>query len=626
MTPAPYMEFPFAPPELEVIRRADETMILRSPRPLTDVARTVCDSFPVWASEAPLRIFLSQRDAHGEWRSVSYESAWRMIQSFGQSLLELGYKRGERIAILSGNSIEHAIVSFGAMCAGLAAAPISPSYSLLPGGIDRLAHIGKLLRPSLVFVQQLHPYRKAMELDEFKQARWISTERADGVSLLDDLLASKPAAEFAQAFDSLSPDDVAKILFTSGSTGLPKGVLNTHRMMASAAAMGAMTGQIEEPPVQLEWLPWHHTMGGNATLNGVLRSGGSLFIDDGRPTPDAIHRTIANLRMISPTSMMNVPLGWAMLVEALKSDEQLCRTFFRRLRRWTYAGAAMPRATLDALQDLAVGATGRRIPFVSGYGTTETAPGISTTQWPSEESGEIGVPLPGLEVKLIPVRDCYEIRVRGPNVTPGYLEQPEATKAAFDEEGFYRVGDTVTFVDPDAPTRGLRFAGRLSESFKLTNGTWVVAGDLRLTLLNACNGVLQDVVIAGENRDRVAVLAWVNPERAAPPASDKRCGTDLARLSRDPGVLDYVRRAFEAHNHHASSSNRVSAFVLLDEPPSLGKGETTDKAYINQRAVLANRAWLVEALYAGNPQPGIVVCGIHAGSEARASANEQARQ
>jgi feruloyl-CoA synthase len=606
------MEFPFAPPELDVARRADGTMILKSPRPLTDVARTVCDYLPQWACEVPDRIFLSQRDASGAWKSVSYDSAWRMIQSFAQALLELGYKRGDYIAILSGNSIEHAIVSFGAMCAGLVAAPISPSYSLLPGGLDRLAHIGKLLRPSLVFVQQLHPYRKVMGLEEFKGARWIATEPADGASLLDDLLASKPGAAFERAFESLTPDDVGKVLFTSGSTGLPKGVPNTHRMMASAVAMGTMAGQIDEPPVQLEWLPWHHTMGGNATLNGVLKSGGSLFIDDGRPTADAIHRTIANLRVISPTAMMNVPLGWTMLVGALKADEVLRRTFFRRLRRWTYAGAAMPRATLDALQELAVGATGKRIPFTSGYGTTETAPGISTTQWPSEQSGEIGVPLPGLEVKLVPVRDCYEIRVRGPNVMPGYLKQPEATQAAFDEEGFYRIGDTVTFVDPDAPIRGLRFAGRLSESFKLTNGTWVVAGDLRVALLNACNGLLQDVVIAGENRDTVAVLAWINPERAASLASDTQGGTDLARLSRDADVLGSVRAALEAHNHSASSSNRVSAFMLLDEPPLLGKGEITDKAYINQRAVLSNRSSLVDALYAKSPRAGVVLCGSRA--------------
>ncbi|WP_426440645.1 AMP-binding protein [Bradyrhizobium genosp. P] len=608
MQAAPYKELPFPPVELDVTRRADGAIILRSPRPLTNVARSVCDYLPKWASEAPDRIFLAQRDNTGKWRGVSYASAWRMAQSFAQALLERGYRRGDHLAILSGNSIEHAIVTFGAMCAGLAVAPISPSYTLLPGGLDRLAHIGELLHPSLVFVQQLGPYRSVMGLAGFRQARWIATERTDQVMLLDELLTSRPGAGFVQAFDSLGPDDVGKILFTSGSTGLPKGVLNTHRMMASAVAMGAMVSGLGEPSVQLEWLPWHHTMGGNATLNSVLRNGGSLYIDDGRPTSDAIHRTIANLRSVSPTSMMNVPLGWALLVDALKSDGQLRQAFFRRLQRCIYGGAAMPSTTLDAMQELAVSTIGRRIPFVSGYGTTETAPGICSTQWPSEESGEIGVPFPGLEVKLIPVRDCYEIRVRGPNVMPGYLKQPEATRAAFDEEGFYCIGDTVTFVNSDTPSRGLRFSGRLSESFKLTNGTWVVGGDLRVKLLNACDGVLRDAVIAGENRDALTVLAWINPERAATLASDKQSGTDVARLSRDPGVLAYVCRAFEAHNQSASSSNRVSAFMLLDEPPSLGKGEITDKAYINQRAVLANRAALVDALYAESPESGVVIC------------------
>ncbi|QOZ56059.1 acyl-CoA synthetase [Bradyrhizobium sp. CCBAU 53338] len=599
------MDVHFLKPELDVDRRGDGTLLLRSRHPLTGVGRTVCDQLPKWASEAPDRIFIAQRASNGEWDSVRYESAWQMVQSFGQALLDRGYKRGDTIAILSGNSIEHAIVSFGAMCAGLVVAPISPSYSLIPGGLDRLAHIGNVLRPSLVFVQQVNPYRKVMELEGFKDAEWIAAEPADGVVLFGGLLEVKPGPHFAKAFEDLSPDDVGKVLFTSGSTGLPKGVPNTHRMMASAVAMSAV--ELEEPPVQLEWLPWHHTMGGNLVLNGVLNNGGSLFIDDGRPTPDAMHRTVANLKVISPTTMINVPLGWSMLVDALKSDAQLCDNFFRRLRRCTYAGAAMPRATLDALQELAVRATGRRIPFGSGYGTTETAPGISTTQWPSETSGELGVPLPGVELKLVPVRDCYEVRVRGPNVMRGYLDH-EATQAAFDEEGYYRTGDTATFIDSEDPNRGLRFAGRLSESFKLSNGTWVVAGDLRLTVLNACRGLLQDVVIAGENRDSVAVLAWVNPERAARVASDPSCGSDARRLSRDPSVIEHIRQELENYNHGASSSNRVSAFTLLEDPPSLGKGEITDKAYVNQRAVLSNRAVNVEALYAPETPPGIFVC------------------
>jgi len=363
--------------------------------------------------------------------------------------------------------------------------------------------------------------------------------------------------------------------------------------------MGA--GAAAEPPLQLCWLPWHHTMGGNATLNGVLSNGGTVYIDDGRPTRDMFARTLANLQGLSPTAMLNAPLGYEMLVDELEGNEGLRTSFFSKLQRLSYAGSAIPASTLQRLQALASATVGRQVPVMSGYGTTETAPGICTTTWPSEESGEIGLPLPGIALKLVPVNDYFEVRVKGPNVMPGYLGRPKETQAAFDDEGYYCVGDTVTFMDRADPNRGLRFHGRLSESFKLTNGTWVVASELRLKLLNATGGLLQDLVVAGENRASVAVLGWVNREAARPYVAHAESLNDPVRLAIDAGLRERIRGLLEAHNKKVTSSERVSAFALLHEPPSLALGETTDKAYINQRAVLANRAAVVNDLYAERP-------------------------
>ena len=296
---------------------------------------------------------------------------------------------------------------------------------------------------------------------------------------IQSLYLTRPGAEFEQAFRSIDKEAAAKILFTSGSTGLPKGVINTHKMMASSLQMGALLVSPREAPVQVEWLPWHHTMGSNVILHGILKHGGTLYIDEGRPVPQLFHKTIANLKEVSPTAMFNVPAGYTLLCEALETDQDLRTNFFRQLDRMSYAGAAISRTTLDKLYQLAKAATGRPIPVMSGYGTTETAPTISTTHWATDTPGELGLPAPGVELKLIPAGDTYEARVRGPNVTPGYLGRPDLTSAAFDDEGFYRVGDTISFIDPANPSRGLRFTGRVSENFKLANGTWVAVGNLR---------------------------------------------------------------------------------------------------------------------------------------------------
>jgi feruloyl-CoA synthase len=592
----------FAPREVRIEKRPDGTLVLRSPIEFETPNWSILDFIPEWAEKAPQRAFLAQRGRDGEWQRISYGELWQRVRSVGQAMIDLGAKRGDRLAILSGNSIEQAIVMFAAMSVGVVVAPISPNYSLMPGGLARLQDIATLLRPAFVFVQDSETYSGARTIPELASATWITADQKAGSVSVQSLYSARPAAGFDQAFRLIDKEAAAKILFTSGSTGLPKGVINTHKMMASSLQMGALLVAPREAPVQVEWLPWHHTMGSNVILHGILKHGGTLYIDDGRPVPQLFHKTIANLKEVSPTAMFNVPAGYTLLCEALEADEDLRANFFRQLDRLSYAGAAISRTTLDKLYQLAKASTGRPIPVMAGYGTTETAPTIATTHWATDTPGELGLPAPGVELKLIPAGDTYEARVRGPNVTPGYLGRPDLTSAAFDEEGFYRVGDTISFIDPANPSRGLRFTGRVSENFKLANGTWVAVGNLRAAALAATHGVLQDAVIAGENRQSCAVLGWLNPVMAR-----KHATNPDGNLNCDPRVIAFLQQCLRLYNAGVGSSERICAFTLLEEPPSLAAGEITDKAYINQRAVLINRAAQMELIYSSEPCGQVIV-------------------
>jgi feruloyl-CoA synthase len=591
----------FAPRELSIERRTDGTLILSSPLELGKCDWRITDFLPTWANSVPDRIFLAQRNASGGWDKITYSEAWSQVQAVGQCLIDMGAKPADKLAILSGNSIENAVISFAAMSIGVILAPISPNYTLMPGGLARLKDIAETLRPNFVFVQSGRDFSAGRSIPELAAAIWISVDGAPDTVSFRNLTAKSGCDGFERASRAVSCDAVAKILFTSGSTGFPKGVLNTHRMMASSLQMGSLLVSPPDAPVQVEWLPWHHTMGSNVILHSILKNGGTLYIDDGRPVPQLFHKTVANLKEISPTAMFNVPAGYNLLCDAIENDHALGASVFKRVDRLSYAGAAISQATLEKLYRLTLSITGRRIPVMSGYGATETAPTISTTHWATDQPGEIGLPAPGLQLKLIPVSDTYEARVKGPNVTAGYLGRPDLTEKAFDEEGFYRIGDTVSFLDPGKPELGLRFTGRISENFKLANGTWVSIGNMRAAILAATRGVLLDIVVAGENLESCALLCWLNPTEAAriskTPASDLTC--DLL-------VIQFLKDRFQEYNENVGSSERIHSFSLLKDPPSLAVGEITDKAYVNQRAVLKNRSELVERLYGNEASRDVI--------------------
>lgn len=591
----------FAPRELCIERRSDGALILTSPLEWKPCDWRITDFLPSWADAAPDRVFLAQRNVKGGWDEITYVEAWSQVQAVGQSLIDMGAKPADKLAVLSGNSIENAVISFAAMSIGVILAPISPNYTLMAGGIARLKDVAEVLRPNFVFVQSGRDFSAGRSIPVLAAATWISVDGAPDTVSFRALTDRTGTEGFAKASRAVSCDDVAKILFTSGSTGFPKGVLNTHRMMASSLQMGSLLVSPPAAPVQLEWLPWHHTMGSNVILHGILKNGGTLYIDDGRPMPQLFHKTLANLKEISPTAMFNVPAGYNLLCDAIEKDPELGANVFKRMDRLSYAGAAISQGTLEKLYRLTSSITGRRIPVMSGYGTTETAPTISTTHWATDRPGEIGLPAPGLQLKLIPVSDTYEARVKGPNVTPGYLGRPDLTEEAFDEEGFYRIGDTVSFLDPQKPELGLRFTGRISENFKLANGTWVSIGNMRAAILAATRGVLLDIVVAGENREACALLCWLNPTEAAriaaAPAEDLTC---------DSLVIQFLKDRFRDYNETVGSSEKICSFVLLKDPPSMAAGEITDKAYINQRAVLKVRSEQVEGLFANEPVQDVV--------------------
>jgi feruloyl-CoA synthase len=570
----------FAPAAVEVDKRADGARVLRSPQTLRAYERCVGEWLVKWAQESPERVFLAERAGEG-WRKLTYAEALEAARRVGQALLERGLGPEKPLALLSDNSVDHAILALGAMHAGVPVAPVSPAYSLMSKDHAKLKAIFDLLRPGLVWADDTTKYGAALAA--------VGAQATPLAALLE----RAPGARIDEAFTRIGPDTVAKILFTSGSTGLPKGVVNTQRMLVANQQMMAQVWPFLEDRVQtlVDWLPWNHTFGGNFCFNMMLRNGGRFFIDGGKPAPGLIETTARNLKEVSPTLYFNVPRGFDLLLPSLEKDADLRRNFLRDLDVLFYAAAALPQNLWERLEALARAEKGGELAMLSAWGSTETAPCATAVHFPIERAGVIGLPNPGCELKLVPTAGKLEVRVRGPLVTPGYFRRDDLTRAAFDEEGYYRIGDAMKFADAEKPERGLVFDGRVAEDFKLTSGTWVHVGAMRVKLIAAGNPLIQDAVITGHDRDEVGALLFLSPaaKDLSPEALREKIAGALKALAAEGG----------------SSMHPVRALVTA-EPPSIDANEITDKGYLNQRAVLERRAALVERLHATRPDAEVI--------------------
>ncbi len=600
-------ELQYLEPKVDVEHRDDGNLVLSSPHPLGQGVAQLGLYLRHWAEAAPDRTFLAERNTDpngGAWRKVSFGAARSQADAISKALLDRDLGPERPLMILSGNSLKQALLTLGAMQVGIPVAPVSPAYSLMSQDFAKLRHIFDLVCPALIYVEDAAPFAGALESLDL-----------DGVEVLDgcgtafqDLLATTADARVETAFAGQGPDSVAKYLFTSGSTGLPKGVINTQGMLCSNMQQLQQIWPflLEQPPVLVDWLPWNHTFGGNIVFNNAMANGGTLYIDGGKPAPGLIDMTADNLRRASPSLYYNVPAGFAALLPFLETDEALRDNFFRDLRLIFYAGAALPQDLWRRMETVSMQSLGRAVPMVSAWGSTETAPMATSVHWAIDRAGVIGLPVPGTEIKMVPNGGKMELRVRGPNVTPGYLKRPDLTAEAFDGEGFYCIGDAGLFADPENPVKGLVFDGRVAEDFKLTTGTWVNSGGLRLAALGAAAPVLQDVVVAGHDRDFVSLLAWPNLEGCQSLSGESDLDAEGAVSSE--AVRQHIRDGLGTYNNaNPASSTHISRLLLLAEPPAIDANEITDKGYINQRAVLENRGGEVGRLYAETPDADIIV-------------------
>ena len=583
------------PRDLEITRRAGDTILVRSREALGAYPRAMPDRLVQWATQHPQRTFLAERTADGrDWRRISYAETLRAVRALAQAVLDHGASASRGVAILSGNGIDHALIALACQYAGIVYAPISPPYALESATYERLRACMSSFDPALVFVDEADRFARALASDAIDAGRPVIATRGAvpkrRTLALATLLETQPRAAVDAAFAALAPDTVAKILFTSGSTGVPKGVINTQRMLCSNQQMAVQAFPFwADAPIMVDWLPWSHTAGSNQTFNLVLFNGGTMYIDGGKPTPRGFAETIRNLRDISPTLYFNVPRGYDELASALAGDADLRRNFFRRLRMMWYAGAALAEPVFAAMRRLAIDETGDEVLMTSSLGSTETAPSSLFAHVQPTTSGNVGVPLPGVEMKLVPREGKCELRVRGPNVTPGYLHRDDLTAAAFDEEGYHRTGDAVAPIDPLDYRAGFRFDGRFGEDFKLTTGTWVNVSALRSEVLQALAPAVRDVVICGADRDDVTMLAVaaVDPQD---PALRSRIARTLATLARA----------------HPGSSLHVARAIVLDPPPSLDDGEITDKGSLNAGIIRKRRDGLIVHLYDRRNHPLVI--------------------
>ena len=608
---APLRPISFGDPAVSIDRRDDGTIYLRPKIALGEYPARITDRLHHWAKTEPSRIFMAERDTGGGWRQITYAQLLAASRHIASGLLARGLSAEKPIVILSGNSIDHALLAFGALYAGIPFCPVSPAYSLISKDYGKLGFVMKLLTPGLVFADDATKFADALSANVSAEIELVSSRGevpGRDVTMLADLLATPEHPGLDAAQDAIGPEAIAKFLLTSGSTGNPKAVINTQRMICANQVMLRETLAFlkDEPPVIVDWLPWNHTFGGNHNIGLTLFNGGSMYLDAGKPMPGGIEETVRNLREVSPTVYFNVPKGYESLLPYLRGDSALRAKFFHRLHAMFFSGAALSPYVWNSLDELAVQETGFRVPMLTGLGATETAPFFMSVRPATSRSGHVGLPVSGNDAKLVPNNGNLEVRARGPNVTPGYWRQPELTAAAFDEEGFYKFGDAIKPVDPDDFSAGFDFDGRIAEDFKLASGTWVSVGPLRARFVAACAPLVRDVVIAGINRDEVSALVILDLDgcRLINPALTF---DDLAATAGDPLIRHAFRERFiKFLATSTGSSTRITRAILLDTPLSIDRGEVTDKGSTNQRAVLDHRGRLIDELYSPAPAAHVI--------------------
>lgn len=591
-------------PGMQVTVRGQE-FHLQPRESLAPLPERLLDRLVYWAAQTPDRTLVAMRDQGGDWRHISYAAMLQRVRRLATGLLQLGVSPERPLAILSGNDLEHLQLAFAALYAGVPYCPVSPAYSLVARDYEKLGKILEQLTPGAFFASDATPFQAALVATAQPGTPLIALQGAvPGFPAVafDALLETPAAADIDATFQATGPDTLCKILYTSGSTSAPKGVMTTNRMLCANQQMLLQTFPCfaDEPPVLVDWLPWNHVFGGSHNLGIVLYNGGTLYIDEGRPTPQLFGETLRNLKEISPTAYLTVPRGWEELVTALEQDAELRERFFQRMQVFFFAAAGLSDAIRQRLDAVALAHRGAPIRMMAGLGMTETAPSCTFSTGPVDLPGCVGLPAPGCEIRLVPVDGKLEARYRGPHVMPGYWRAAAQTRAVFDEAGYFRSGDALRFIDPAQPELGLVFDGRISEDFKLATGVFVSVGPLRTRAILAGAPVIQDVVITAPDRDEIGLLILPR-EDALRALVGGGAGQSLAQLIREAAVQDWLRRLLQDINQEArGSSTRVAWACILTEPPSIDRGEITDKGSINQRVMLQHRADKIAALYAGH--------------------------
>ena len=613
MSSVEFAAIDFAPPRVVLEGSPENGFLFSSAHPLEPYRENLAQMLRHWNQQAPARTFLSERQTDGGWRQLSYAEVNQQANAIAQALLNRKLGPYRPVMILSGNSIDHALLMLGCFIAGVPLVPVSVPYSLLSKDYLKLRFIFEEVCPGLVYVADSDLFAAPLASLDLTGVELVASQGGG---------AERPQTAFAELLQTPVSDDVdrslaqvgaktvAKILYTSGSTGQPKGVINTHGMLCANQQMLAQVWPFTAatPPVLVDWLPWNHTFGGNHNFNLVLNQGGTLYIDGGKPAPGLVAQTVKNLAEISPTIYFNVPVGYAMLLPHLEQDEALRNNFFKNLQLIFYAGAALPQDLWERLEQVAIQATGKKVIMTSSWGSTETSPLATASHFPLQMAGVIGIPCPGVTLKMLPNGDSYELRVKGPNVTPGYFRRPDLTAAAFDADGYYLIGDAGRFVDAADPAQGLSFDGRVAEDFKLASGTWVRVGLLRVAVLAAAAPLLQFALVTGHDRESVGILGWPNLAACRKVCNDTDEQLSLAELLAHPALTEALRTSLGRFNaKQLGSSTRIARLMLMSEPPDSDANEITDKGYINQRAALQRRQELVEQLYAEQLGPGVVV-------------------